>query len=161
MTRVKWTRRIHKPGPYLLGNWFSKGRFPASELRVWTGSLEQIVAEHRAEFKTYPGGFSILTLTDVHTEDCVGETLLVWPGILETIHPREYSGPKIIQKANRTFYITQREIDGILEDIRIGVEGNRILGNKWGYPMSLIDNIREGKTPAFAKNSVHITPYTQ
>ena len=155
---LRWTRRNTKPGPYLLGNWFS-GRFPASELRIWTGSLEQIVAEHKAEFKTYPGGFSILTLQDKHTVDIVGETLIVWPGILETIHPREYSGPKIILKANRTQYITQEEVDGIVEDIKADI-GSRTLGNKWGYPMSTIDNIREGKTPVFAKNSVHISAYT-
>ena len=152
--QLRWTNRTFKPGPYLLGDWF-KGRLPGSELRVWTGSLEQIVAEHKAEFKTYAGGFSVLTLQDVHTEDCVGETLIVWPGILENIHPREYTGPKTILKANRTNYITQSEIDGIVEDIKQDI-GSRILGNKWGYPISTIDNIREGKTPAFAKNSVCI-----
>ena len=152
--QLRWTNRTFKPGPYLLGDWF-KCRLPGSELRVWTGSLEQIVAEHKAEFKTYPGGFSVLTLQDVHTEDCVGETLIVWPGILENIHPREYTGPKTILKANRTNYITQSEIDGIVEDIKQDI-GSRILGNKWGYPISTIDNIREGKTPAFAKNSVCI-----
>ena len=152
--QLKWTRRSSKPGPYLLGDWF-KGRFPVSEIRVWTKSLELIVAEHKDEFTHWPGGFYSLTLEEKHSSDIIGETLVVWPGILETIHPREYSGPKTILKANRTNYITQSEIDGIVEDIKQDI-GSRILGNKWGYPISTIDNIREGKTPAFAKNSVCI-----
>ena len=150
---VKWSKRTSKPGPYLLGDWFSK-RFPATELRIWVGALEQIVAEHKDEFTTYPGGFSVLRLDETHTADCVGETIVVWPGILDDIHPRDYSGPKRILKANRTMHITQAEVDGIRQDIRDQQYTNRALGNKWGYPMSTIENIREGKVPAFAKNSV-------
>ena len=83
---LKISQRTKKPGPYYLGDWLDH-KYAAMEVRVWTGALEQIVAEHKAEFKHWPGGFHTLILEEKHSSDILGETLVVWPGILDSIHP--------------------------------------------------------------------------
>ena len=84
---IKISQRTKKPGPYYLGDWLDH-KYSAMEVRVWTGALEQIIAEHKGEFKSWPGGFHTLILEEKHSADILGETLVVWPGILETINPR-------------------------------------------------------------------------
>ena len=153
---LKISRRTKKPGPYYLGDWLDN-KYAAMEVRVFIGNIEQIIAEHKDEFKVWPGGFYTLKLEEKHSSDILGETLVVWPGILETIHPREYSGPKTLLKSNRSLWISQADIDGIVADYASGITSSKHLGDKWGYPISTMDNLRAGKVPIYAKNRLALS----